>query len=230
MADNPKAWLTQQFRVWLDEVIRLSHKVTAVRLSDSTDRINGYTLDDLKTIITNEVKEHERKKPNKIEHNLTLAQVGGMSRGEFRGRMTSKFGRQEFPISVFRASSMNYTPIVDNEFTILSGTIMLRGFAIMMAPTVIKLVPGVDKQYIYASMREKDRVDYIRWEFTLSAGASGVETPYNAIIGKVENGVVSFHDYLSFDGSRLSLLPDGNSTPFSSHTANTTGTVANTWF
>lgn len=230
MADNPKDWLTEQFQVWFDQVVRLSSKVTAVRLSDSTDRINGYSLNDLKAIIQGEVNAHEAKKPNKVEHNLTLAQLGGMSRGEFAGRMTSKFGRQEFPISVYRSGTMQYTPIVDNEFEILTGVIMLRGFGIVLGRSKVKLVEGVDKQYIFVEMQVRERVDFIRWNWVVYASASNVEKPNNAIIGKVENGALTFHDYLTFDGSRISLLPEGNSTPFSSLTPNSTGTVANTWF
>ncbi len=236
MADNLLANLMTEFRRWSNEVIRLSEKVVLVLLTDSTDRINGYTFEDLKAIIQGEVDIHSNNFNN--PHNLTLAQINGLSEQDIDALFRARVPKLHFPLSEIGIpfSTAPGTKNPDGSFQVFVWPVVWRGYFETVQDIRLEVDTNIPVQYIKASWEVIDMGNYKRVAWTLSnALGNSATNEYETIVGRFVLKGDGDYDaiidrFVSFDGYRVSPVPAGRTIPASTGDTSGTGAIANSWF
>lgn len=233
MADFRIARLLEKYSLWKREVIRLSQKVELVLLTDSSDRINGKSLDDLKNTISTEVRDHEDDTAN--PHRLTLAQILGLSKAGIAALFNSKIYRRDFPVTRGKASDFVGENTGDNTYLIKSGIVGIRGYSIPITDTEVEVRDNVLRQYIKIRIEVTQLESFTKTAYTIFSDSDKNRLPTEEIIAVIDwtsVGVytVTFLNYITFDGYRVDVTPNGKTIPASTGNNSGSGAVANEWF
>lgn len=234
MASETIENLIREFRLWKTEVLRLATKVTGVQLSDTSDRINGYTFEELKQIIRREVNLHADDPNN--PHKTDFSQFGGMSRANVENTLNGKILRVDFPVT--KNTSDGFVSQQSGPLTIKveSGAVAIRGFTVPIAGMEIPVQENVPKQYLKLQMVRTQQTNYVKTAFAIANhGPNKFETDMSVIVGVInmtEPGVyaMSLFNYIAFDNFRVSVTPAGKSIPASTGNNSGTGAIVNEWF
>lgn len=222
--DEIKQKLISSFDLWKIQVMRLiKQAATYVKHVLNTDRINGYSLEELLAIIRGEVNDHEKKADNPHQDKLDV--LGGIVKAEFDTMTVTLFPKDAVPVS----DVPQIVASISGSAVVLPSTAIIYQGRKLTVPGVSLTLATAARQYVKINITNPGQ----RATAQFVASTSQDETITSMIVGYVDYDSVRYTATMlrtvRIGNATLRNNPRGQSIPTSTGSQSTSGSISADW-